>query len=94
MSTAMCTRPMKVALSLAAAAALLAGCGQKGALYLPPKPGAVVTSAPPPPAAPGTQSQPPQVAPAPSPENAPSEPPANPPPPKKPDPDSDSQSPK
>lgn len=88
-------RGMQVALSLAAAAALLAGCGQKGALYLPPKPGAVVTSAPTPPAPPATQSQPPQVAPAPAPQSTPApEPSSNPPPPKKPDPDSDSQSPK
>jgi len=36
---------------LAAGAALLCGCGQKGPLYLPDKGAAVVT--PPPPAAPG-----------------------------------------
>jgi len=37
---------------LAAGAALLGGCGQKGPLYLPDKGAAVVT--PPPPAAPGS----------------------------------------
>jgi predicted small lipoprotein YifL len=35
-----------VALGSCLAALLLAGCGQKGALYLPDKQGAVVTSAP------------------------------------------------
>lgn len=87
-------RGMQLALALAAAAGLLAGCGQKGALYLPPKPGAVVTSAPTPPAPTGTQSQPPQVAPAPAPQSTPAAPSPNPQAPKKPDPDSDSQSPK
>src|SRR5262249_34100156 len=47
---------MRLALLSSTATALLAGCGQKGALYLPPKPGAVVTSAPTPPPAPDTQS--------------------------------------
>ena len=85
----------KPALALTAAALLLSGCGQKGPLYLPPKPGQVVTSAPTPPPAPAPQAQPQQAAPVQPPQNAPLEPPpANPAPPKKPDPDSDSQSPK
>jgi predicted small lipoprotein YifL len=88
----MSTQPtgLRLALAVAATAALLAGCGQKGALYLPPKPGTAVTSgptAPAAPAAPAAPSQPPQAAPLePPPESAP--------PPKKSDPDSDSQSPK
>jgi predicted small lipoprotein YifL len=56
------------ALLLAAGVTLLAGCGQKGALYLPPKPGAVVTSPPPATSAP---SQPPQESPAQPPQSAP-----------------------
>jgi len=85
----------KLALALTAAVVLLSGCGQKGALYLPPKPGQVVTSGPPPAPAPGPQSQPQQTAPVQPPQNAPLEPPpASPAPPKKTDPDSDSQSPK
>jgi hypothetical protein len=88
-------RSLQLALLIATAAALLAGCGQKGALYLPPKPGAAVTSAPTPPPAPGAPSQPPQSSPVQPPQNAPVEPPpASPTPPKKSDPDSDSQSPK
>ena len=84
-----------LALLLTAAAALLAGCGQKGALYLPPKPGAVVTSAPTPPPAPGAPSQPTQSSPVQPPQNAPVEPtPVSPTPPKKSDQDNDSQSPK
>ena|GEM_PF-974283 len=86
---------IRLALLSCAAVALLAGCGQKGALYLPPKPGAVVTSAPTPPPAPDTQSQPPQAAPVQPPQNAPAEPPpAKPEPPKKSQQDSDSQPPK
>jgi predicted small lipoprotein YifL len=61
----------------AAALTVLAGCGQKGGLYLPDKNASVVTSAPPAsqpspapppvpqvaPAQPGTQSEPPPAAP-------------------------------
>ena len=48
---------MRLALPLACTLLLLAGCGQKGALYLPDKNATVVTSAPatgapPPPATP------------------------------------------
>jgi hypothetical protein len=83
---------MGLALLLTTAAALLTGCGQKGALYLPPKPGAVVTTPPP---APGAPSQPTQSSPVQPPQNAPVEPPpVSPAPPKKPDQDNDSQSPK
>jgi predicted small lipoprotein YifL len=68
--------------ALAASAALvLAGCGQKGPLYLPGKGGTVVTApaeAPPPPA-PQPQSTP----------GPPPEAPAGSPPPKKPDTDED-----
>jgi predicted small lipoprotein YifL len=89
---------IRLALALTTAAALLCGCGQKGPLYLPPKPGQVVTSGPTPPPAPGSQAQPQQAAPVQPPQNSPIEPPAtNPapqPPPKKPDPDNDSQAPK
>jgi hypothetical protein len=89
------TTAWKLTLVATAVAALLAGCGQKGALYLPPKPGAVVTSGPAPPAAPPAPSQPPQTAPVQPLQNAPLEPPPeSPAPPKKSDPDSDSQSPK
>jgi predicted small lipoprotein YifL len=69
--------------TLAASSALvLAGCGQKGPLYLPEKGGTVVTApaeAPPPPA-PQSQSTP-----GPPPES----PASSPPPPKKPDTDED-----
>jgi len=75
----------------------LAGCGQKGPLYLPEKPGAVVTAPatapapPPPPAAPG---QPPQPSPAPGPQGAAEPPPADvAAPPKKSDKDEDPQTP-
>ena len=76
----------------------LAGCGQKGPLYLPEKGGAVVTTpatAPPapasPPAAPG---QPPQTSPAPEPQSTAEPPPGNPAaPPKKSDKDDDQQTP-
>jgi hypothetical protein len=93
----MSTQPTALRFALAAAgtAALLAGCGQKGALYLPPKPGAAVTSGPTAPAAPAAPSQPPQAAPVQPPQNAPLEPPGeSAPPQKKSDPDSDSQTPK
>ena len=69
----------------------LAGCGQKGPLYLPEKPGAVVTAPPPPPAAPG---QPPQPSPAPGPQSTAEPPPADvAAPPKKSDKDEDAQTP-
>jgi diaminopimelate decarboxylase len=78
-----------------AATLALAGCGQKGPLYLPEKPGAVVTAppaSPPPPAAPG---QPPQPSPAPGPQDTAEPPPADvAPPPKKSDKDEDSQTPR
>ena len=74
-----------------AATLALAGCGQKGPLYLPEKPGAVVTAPPPPPAAPG---QPPQPSPAPGPQGAAEPPPADvAAPPKKSDKDEDPQTP-
>ena len=74
-----------------AATLALAGCGQKGPLYLPEKPGAVVTAPPPPPAAPG---QPPQPSPAPGPQSAAEPPPADvAAPPKKSDKDEDPQTP-
>ena len=80
-----------------AATLALAGCGQKGPLYLPEKPGAVVTAPatapapPPPPAAPG---QPPQPSPAPGPQGAAEPPPTDvSAPPKKSDKDEDPQTP-
>jgi len=74
-----------------AATLALAGCGQKGPLYLPEKPGAVVTAPPPPPAAPG---QPPQPSPAPGPQSTAEPPPADvAAPPKKSDKDEDAQTP-
>ena len=74
-----------------AAMLALAGCGQKGPLYLPEKPGAVVTAPPPPPAAPG---QPPQPSPAPGPQGAAEPPPTDvSAPPKKSDKDEDPQTP-
>jgi len=61
------------ATAVATGALVLAGCGQKGPLYLPEKGGAVVTTPPattpappPPPAAPG---QPPEPSPAPQPQS-------------------------
>jgi|AmaraimetFIIA100_FD_contig_41_26780446_length_872_multi_6_in_0_out_0_2 predicted small lipoprotein YifL len=93
-----------VKVPLAAALALaLAGCGQKGPLYLPEKGGTVVTT--PAQTAPGqpevSPAQPPQsapaqpeVSPAPPPQSAPAPtPPTAPTPPKKTDKDSDSQTP-
>ena len=89
-------RLLKVPLAAALALAL-AGCGQKGPLYLPDQGGTVVTT--PPQSAP---EQPPEVSPTPSPQNAPTPPPQNAPapipptaptPPKKTDKDSDSQTP-
>jgi len=79
-----------------AATLALAGCGQKGPLYLPEKPGAVVTAPatappapPPPPTAPG---QPPQPSPAPGPQDTAEPPPADvAAPPKKSDKDEDPQ---
>jgi predicted small lipoprotein YifL len=88
------------AAGVAASAALaLSGCGQKGPLYLPEKPGAVVTSPaatppapPPPPSAPGQPPQPPPAAePQSTPEPAPTS--STPAPAKKSDQDKDSQSP-
>jgi len=58
------------AVAAAAALTVLTGCGQKGALYLPDKNAAVVTSAPPPPESPTPSAPAPQppaeAAPAPS----------------------------
>jgi predicted small lipoprotein YifL len=67
------------AFALAGAMLMLAGCGQKGPLYLPPKSGAVVTApattpAPPPPTTPG---QPPQPSPAPQPQSSGEPPPTD-----------------
>ncbi|HZC87485.1 MAG TPA: lipoprotein [Steroidobacteraceae bacterium] len=75
-----------------AATLALAGCGQKGPLYLPEKPGAVVTAPPaPPPAAPG---QPPQPSPASGAQSTAEPPPADvAAPPKKSDKDEDAQTP-
>lgn len=89
------TLPLRVAArALAASAALLlAGCGQKGPLYLPEKGGTVVTApgqAPPPPPVPA--GQPSTPSPAPQPQSAPEAPPApasSPAPPKKSDTDED-----
>jgi predicted small lipoprotein YifL len=82
------------AAALAASAALvLAGCGQKGPLYLPEKKGGAVVTAPEgPPPAPTTPGQPSAVSPAPEPQSSPGPPPApatSPPPPKKSDTDED-----
>jgi len=75
--------------ALIAATLALAGCGQKGPLYLPEKGGAVVTApatAPP--------AQPSQPSPAPQPQSTGAAPPAETPaPPKKSDKDGDQQSP-
>ena len=81
--------------AVVAAALALAGCGQKGPLYLPEKGGAVVTSPPAtPPAPPPAPGQPPQPSPAPQPQST-SEPPPTEvaPPPKKSDKDEDQQPP-
>jgi len=86
------------AMAVAAGALLLAGCGQKGPLYLPDRGAAVVTAPPattpappPPPASPG---QPPEPAPAPQPQSTAEPPPADmAPPPKKSDKDEDQQTP-
>ncbi|HEY1873198.1 MAG TPA: lipoprotein [Steroidobacteraceae bacterium] len=92
MSAALCRGGIGAAV---AATLALAGCGQKGPLYLPEKGGAVVTSpaatAPAPPPAPG---QPPQPSPAPQPQST-SEPPPTEvaAPPKKSDKDEDQQTP-
>jgi len=73
------------------AALLLAGCGQKGALYLPDKNAQVVTI----PAAPPTPTQSAPSQPAPEPQSAPaSTPPATPAPPKPGDKSDDSETPK
>jgi len=86
---------------LAASVALaLAGCGQKGPLYLPEKGGAVVTSpsgsaAPAPPPAPSAPGQPQEPAPTAEPQSTPEPAPTAPSaPPKKSDEDQDSQSPR
>jgi len=73
------------------AALLLAGCGQKGALYLPDKNAQVVTI----PAAPPTPTQSAPSQPAPEPQSAPaSTPPATPAPPKPGDKSDDSETPR
>jgi predicted small lipoprotein YifL len=72
------------------AALALAGCGQKGPLYLPEKGGAAITNPAPPPPAPTPSGQPPQPSPAPQPQSTPEPPPSGTaPPPKKPDTDDD-----
>jgi hypothetical protein len=87
----------RVAAGLAMSVALaLAGCGQKGPLYLPEKGGAVVTSPaatpPAPPPAPNAPGQPPQTPPAAEPQSTPEPAPSAPSaPPKKSDQDQDSQ---
>jgi len=75
-------------LLLVALAALLGGCGQKGPLYLPDKPAAIVTP-PPPPAAVPPGATPAPAASAPAPQEAPAAPAG----PKKSDKDDDSKSP-
>jgi diaminopimelate decarboxylase len=89
----------RVAAGLAASVALaLAGCGQKGPLYLPEKGGAVVTSPaatpPAPPPAPVPPGQPQEPAPTAEPQSTPEPSPTTTPaaPPKKSDQDQDSQS--
>ncbi len=58
------------------AALVLAGCGQKGPLYLPEKGGAVVTTpAQAPPPTPTPAGQPPEPSPVPQPQSAPEPPP-------------------
>jgi predicted small lipoprotein YifL len=76
-----------------AATLALAGCGQKGPLYLPEKPGTVVTSpAATPPAPPPAPGQPPQPSPAPQPQSTSEQPPTEvAAPPKKSDKDEDQQ---
>jgi len=75
------------ATAVAAGAVVLAGCGQKGPLYLPEKGGAVVTA---PPAA--TPGQPPEPSPAPQPQSTAEPPPADmAAPPKKSDKDEDQE---
>jgi len=77
------------ATAVAAGALVLAGCGQKGPLYLPERSGAVVTA---PPAT--TPGQPPEPAPAPQPPSTAEPPPADmAAPPKKSDKDEDQQTP-
>jgi len=71
------------------AVALLGGCGQKGPLYLPDKPAAIVTPPPPPPAAVPPGATPAPAASAPAPQEAPAAPAG----PKKSDKDDDSKSP-
>jgi predicted small lipoprotein YifL len=85
------------ATAVAAGALVLAGCGQKGPLYLPEKGGAVVTASPattpappPPPTAPGQPSEP---SPTPEPQSTAEPVPADmAAPPKKSDKDEDQQS--
>jgi len=61
------------ATAVAAGALVLAGCGQKGPLYLPEKGAAVVTAppttAPAPPPSPAAPGQPPEPSPAPQPQS-------------------------
>ena len=54
---------MRALLGAALAAALLAGCGQKGPLYLPDQKGQVVVTSAPPPAATPPAATPPAAAP-------------------------------
>jgi diaminopimelate decarboxylase len=81
-----------------AATLALAGCGQKGPLYLPEKGGAAVTTpataAPAPPPPPASPGQPPQPSPAPGPQSTAEPPPEDvAAPPKKSDKDEDQQTP-
>jgi len=75
-----------------AATLALAGCGQKGPLYLPEKGGTVVTA--PAPASPAAPGQPPEPSPAPQPQSTGEPPPTEvATPPKKSDKDEDQQTP-
>ena len=66
---------MSVRLLLLGATALLAGCGQKGPLYLPDKNTRVITTPATPPAAPAPAANPPaDAAPQPAPEKKPGDP--------------------
>jgi hypothetical protein len=59
----------------ASAALMLAGCGQKGPLYLPEKGATAVTNPAGPPPAPPPAGQPAEPSPAPQPQSAPEPPP-------------------
>ena len=65
------------------AALTLAGCGQKGPLYLPEKGATAVTNPAGPPPAPPPSGQPPEPSPAPQPQSTPEPPPSGTAPPEK-----------